>query len=150
MVKRSDKIKCISFDLDGTLTDSIGFEDLFWDEEVPKIFSEEHNIPLSEAKRIVLDAYDEVGRKDLNWYRPSYWFKRFKLKKDWRVVVEKLKDGIKIFPEVKEVLKKLSKSYKLIILTHTSREALSVKLEKVDIKKYFVRIFSVIDDFKVT
>lgn len=150
MAKRSDRIKCISFDLDGTMTDSLEFENLFWDEEVPKIFAEEHNIPLPEAKRIIFNAYDEVGRKDLNWYRPSYWFKRFKLKKDWKVVIEELKDRIKIFPEVKEVLRKLSKDYKLIIFTHTSREALGVKLEKVNIKKYFVRIFSVIDDFNVT
>ena len=48
------------------------------------------------------------------------------------------------------VLRKLSKDYKLIIFTHTSREALGVKLEKVSIKKYFVRILSVIDDFNVT
>jgi len=150
MAKRSYKIKCISFDLDGTLTDSLEFEKIFWNKEIPKIFAEEHKIPLSEAKRIVFNAYDEVGRRELNWYRPSYWFKRFKLKKDWKVVIEKLKDRVKIFPEVKEVLRKLSGNYKLIVLTHTSREALRLKLEKVNIKKYFVRIFSVIDDFNVT
>jgi putative hydrolase of the HAD superfamily len=149
MVRGSNKIKYISFDLDGTLVDTSEFEEVFWDEEIPRIYSEEHNIPLNDARKAVFQAYREFSKENIDWYKPAYWFKRFKLKKDWRTVIKNLKHHIKTFPEVNEVLKSLSKNFKLIILTHSSIESTLLKIERNSIGRFFSRIFSTIDDFNL-
>ena len=41
MAEKSNGIKYISFDLDGTLVDSLGVEVNFWQEIIPKIYSKE-------------------------------------------------------------------------------------------------------------
>ncbi|MDI6825607.1 MAG: HAD family hydrolase [Candidatus Aenigmarchaeota archaeon] len=149
MVERSDRIKYISFDLDGTLIDSLDFEISFWNETIPRIFSKQHNVPFSEAKKIVLNAYRKFSKEEVEWHIPEYWFKKFKLKDDWTSAIKDLKDRIKIFPEVKRILRKLSKKYKLVLLTHSLQESVELKMAKLGIQKYFYKIFSAIEDFSL-
>jgi putative hydrolase of the HAD superfamily len=149
MVKRGNKIKVISFDLDGTLVDSRKFDNTFWNEEIPKLYSKIHDIPILEGKKIVLRTYKEIGINNINWYRPEYWFKKFGLKYNWKKKLIDLKDLIKPFPEVKEILEKLSKKYKLIVLTQSTRYSAKLKLKITSIEKFFTKIFVVIEDFKM-
>jgi len=149
MVKRGNKIKVISFDLDGTLVDSRKFDNTFWNEEIPKLYSKIHDIPILEAKKIVLRTYKEIGINNINWYKPEYWFKKFGLKNDWKKILKDLKHLIKSFPEVKKVLERLSKKYKLIVLTQSPKYSANLKLKTVNIEKFFTKIFVVIEDFKM-
>ena len=149
MAKRSNRIKVISFDLDGTLVDSRKFDNTFWNEEIPKVYSKIHDIPILEAKKIVLRAYKEIGIDNINWYKPEYWFKKFGLKFGWKKILRDLKHLIKPFPEVKEVLEKLSKKYKLIVLTQSPKYSAKLKLKVADIEKFFTKNFVVIEDFKM-
>ncbi len=149
MAGRSNRIKLISFDLDETLVDTRGFEDEFWEEIIPRVISKKHKITLEEAKALTIKSYREVGRDVIEYFRPSYWFKIFKIDEDWLNLANKVRFKIKAFPDVKDALKKLSKKYKLIVITHSIRQSAKFKLDKANIKKFFVNFFSVIDDFKV-
>ncbi|MEM0083743.1 MAG: hypothetical protein QW102_04395, partial [Candidatus Nezhaarchaeales archaeon] len=71
---RVKDIKVISLDVTGTLV-SEKFVDSFWLELIPKLFAERHDISIDEAKRVVYLSYDRIGRNDIRWYIPSYWFK---------------------------------------------------------------------------
>jgi putative hydrolase of the HAD superfamily len=149
MVERSNKIKYISFDLDETLVDTRGFEDEFWHEIIPRTYSKKHKIPLEKAKKLTKKAYKEVGKDRIEYFMPHYWFKRFKIDEDWITLAKKVQFKIKAFPHVKETLRKLSKRYDLVIVTHSIRKSTELKLKRTELKKFFLKIFSVIDDFKI-
>ena len=149
MAKRGNQIKVISFDLDGTLVDSRKFDNTFWNEEIPKLYSKIHDIRVLEAKKIIFKTYKEIGIDNINWYRPEYWFKKFGLKGECKKILRDLKHLIKSFPEVKKVLERLSKKYKLIVLTQSPKYSAKLKLKAVNIEKFFTKIFVVIEDFKM-
>jgi len=149
MAERGNRIRVISFDLDGTLVDSRKFDNTFWNEEIPKLYSKVNCIPVLEAKKIILKAYKEIGIDNANWYMPEYWFKKFGLKYNWKKILLNLKDLIKPFSEVKEVLEKLSKKYKLIVLTQSPKYSVKLKLKITNIEKFFTKIFVVIEDFNM-
>ena len=150
MVKRSDRIKYISFDLDETVVDSRSFIDEIWDEIIPRIFAKKHKISLIEARGIIKRAYEEIGRDRIEYFIPDYWFKRFKIDTSWISLAKKVRSKNKLYTDVKDNLEKLSKKYKLIIITHSIKESAELKLNRTGIKKYFIKIFSVIDDLKIT
>lgn len=143
-------IKVISFDLDGTLLDKERFDDVFWFEEVPRLYARKNRISLKKAKKFIYEEYNKVGDKCIDWYFPSYWFRHFKLKEDHKAVMRDMKRRINLFPEVKNVLKKLSKKYRLIVITTSTHEMNEIKLETEGLKSYFSKIFSVTSDFKMT
>ncbi|MBT4540359.1 HAD family hydrolase [Candidatus Woesearchaeota archaeon] len=153
MVIKFENIKLISFDLDGTLVDKNSFDVLFWNEEVPKLYAKKHNICIEEAKKIVTEHYHSEIHKGLlkttNWYRPKHWFNFFDLKEDHVAILKDLQPKIKIYNEVVEVLKKLHKKHKLIIITHSTKEMIKLKVEVEGIKDYFQEIISTPDDFEV-
>lgn len=142
------KYSVISFDLDGTLLDHSRFDAVFWYEEIPRLYAEQYGIPLQEAKLIVLDSYKHVGPFDINWYKPHFWFERFKLQEDWRKIIHDLRPNIRVYPEVKPTLAALKRNYKLIVVTHSTRDFIRLKMEVESIKDYFVEIHSVIEDFR--
>ena len=73
-----NKIELVSFDLDGTITDT-SFVDSVWLEGIPRLYASKKNLPLEDAKRLVKREYDKMGRERLEWYDPSYWIEKFGL-----------------------------------------------------------------------
>lgn len=139
-------IKIISFDLDNTLVTS-NFADLVWLEGLPKIYSLEKNVSFDEAKTTLMKAYDDVGEDRIEWYDLQYWFDRYNLVNDWRKLLDKYRHDISLFPEVKEVLDRLSKKFELAIITNAKREFINIILDQTNIKLYFNHIFSSTSDF---
>lgn len=140
-------IKIISFDLDGTLLDKEIFDDAFWFEEIPRLYARKNRISLKEAKKFVYEEYNKVGDKNLDWYFPSYWFRYFKLKEDHKAIMKDMRPMSRLFKEVKGILKKLSKKYRLIVITTSTHEMNEIKLETEGLRDYFSDIFSVTSDF---
>jgi putative hydrolase of the HAD superfamily len=145
-------IKVISFDLDDTLLDKSSFDDVFWYEEVPRLYAEKYQVTLAKARRDVRAAYAAKDPSDPDWYRPSYWFRHFRLEQDPDDALHRLAKGIRIFPDVIPTLRALKQDgYRLAVLTHTCEEFLRLKLHAIHIDDlYFSHVFSTIDGFNTT
>ena len=141
-------IKVISFDFDGTITKTT-FADLFWLEGLPKLYSERYNVDLEEAKNFLFREYDKIGKERLEWYDPDYWFNRFNINYSWKKLMEDYSYAIEIYPDVIPTLERLKNSYDLIIISNARREFIEIQMEKLDIKRYFKRVFSTVSDFNM-
>jgi putative hydrolase of the HAD superfamily len=142
-------IRVVSFDLDGTITDS-SFADSVWLDGIPRVYALEKRISLEDAKREVKSEYDKVGRGKLEWYSLDYWIKKFGLNISPSEVLKSYKHRIKIFPEVPRVLENLkSKKFRLIVISNAQREFVDLELEETHITHYFDRVFSSTSDFRL-
>ena len=141
------KIKIVSFDLDGTITDTC-FVDSVWLEGIPRLYALEKNLPLEGAKRLVKQEYDKIGRERLEWYDPSYWIEKFGLHISPKELLNSFESKIRIFPEVPEVLEEIrARELKQIIVSNARREFVDLEIDKTNIAQYFERIFSATSDF---
>lgn len=137
-------IKVVSFDMEGTLIEP-RFSVLVWEHDIPRLYAEKHGLTLKEAKDRVFAEYMEIGDERPEWYDIEYWFRRLDLPGDWRELLEMRRGIIKTYPEVGEVLERLSDRYRLIVTSNTIREFLEVQLE--GLWSYFTHIFSAPSDF---
>ena len=140
------KIRILSFDLEGTLVDN-NFSRLVWEEGLPALYAEEKGISIESALKRVMEEYDKIGPERIEWYDLRYWFRRFELRANWKSLLERFKDCVGIYPEVRGVLARLGKDYELIIVSNTSRDFIDLQTKKLN--PYFRRIFSAPTDYGV-
>lgn len=141
--------KIVSFDLDGTLV-TMDYVDAVWLERIPQLYAEKYSIPYDEAKRVVEKEYLKIGPEALEWYDIKYWIKKFDLGASWKDILLSCKDKLKLYPEVKEVLERLSEENQLIIISNAANEFIEIEMEALGLKKYFSAIFSAVSDFGKT
>ena len=65
-------IKCISFDLQGTITDS-SFCDCFWIDILPEIYAIRNNISKVEAIKEIKREYGNNPTYSFKYYDNKYW-----------------------------------------------------------------------------
>jgi len=85
-----------------------------------------------------------MGKNDIRWFLPKYWFKHFKLDEDPIEVFRSHIDRVRFHPEVPSVLKKLSKKYDLIIVSGTTKNVIEIVIEK--FRHCFKHIYSPVSD----
>ena len=141
-----NSIKVISFDLDGCLTNN-AFDELIWRTEIPKIYAKEHNISFDQAFNEVTAEYKRLWGKVEGWRDVEFWFKHFNFKTTWQKSINEIKHHIKQYGDVIPVLEKLSKNFKIIIISHADRKFLDIKMDVSGISKYIDVSFSTISDF---
>jgi HAD superfamily hydrolase (TIGR01549 family) len=130
-------IKIISFDIDKTLITG-EFDDKVWNEDLPLFYSKKNNISFEEAKNFVFEKYKEY--KGINeWTSIPFWFNKFGLDNWEKLLMDNL-HHIKLNEGVLEILEKLHKKYKLIIVTQNPKEFFEKKL--INIEHYFDEIYS--------
>ena len=143
------RIKVISFDLDGTLTD-YRFVDSVWLEGIPQLYSAKKRVSFEDARKAVKREYDKVGKDRLEWYDLHYWIRKFGLNVDGEELLRNFEHRIRTYTEVPKVLEQLKqKGFRLIIVTNAHREFVELELEKAKMKNYFERVFSSTTDFGV-
>lgn len=141
-------LKVVSFDFDGTITKTT-FADLFWLEGVPRLYAKKENIDLEEAKRKLFAEYEKIGKEKLEWYDPDYWFEKFNLNYSWHKLMEDYAYSIEMYPDVLPTLEKIRKDYTLIITSNARKEFIEMQMKKLNIEKYFDRVFSTVSDFRM-
>lgn len=139
-----NKIKVISFDVDGTLVPS-DFINAVWMEGIPSLYAQKHNISFEKAYEIVTKAYDEVGEHRIEWYFLDYWIKRFELNITKEELFNKYKDKVKVYKDAEETIRKLSNRYKLIISSNAEKDFILFQLKP--LLPLFNHIFSATSDF---
>ena len=134
-----DRVETVFLDMDGTLMD-LAFDNYFWHEYVPLIYSKSRDIEFDEAKSLLLEKYKNK-KGTLNWYCTDYWSEQLDLK------IAELKrdiiDRVVLFPLVTEFLTWLRANKKRsILLTNAHMDSVRIKMEKTGIENMFDRIIS--------
>lgn len=138
------EIQIISFDMDGTLIPK-EFADEFWLEKIPELYSEKSELTKAQAKNQFIEEYDDMGRDDIRWYLPEYWFSRYDLDQSPREVLEEMREDYEIYDDAKEVLKELHEEYPLIIISNGIKMFIEVGLGYYN--SYFHELYSSVSDF---
>lgn len=130
-------IKVISFDIDKTLITG-DFDNQIWNKDLPLFYAKNNNISFDEAKKFVFNKYKEY--KGINeWTSLPFWFNKFGLE-NWEELMLKNLHLIKLNEDVINVLDKLHKKFKLIVVTQNPKEFFEKKL--INLEYYFDEIFS--------
>jgi len=138
------QIELVSFDAEGTLV-TPDFSETIWHEAIPALYALKKGLDLAQAKKCITEEYEKIGVHRLEWYDIEYWFNCLDLGSSEPVIQSCLKK-IAHYPEVIEVLSSLASEYPLIVASGTPLKLLDYLLR--DIKRYFVRIFSSISDYR--
>jgi HAD superfamily hydrolase (TIGR01549 family) len=139
-----EKIKIVSFDVEGTLV-TTDFSYSIWFEAIPEKYAERHGITFEQAKKFVMAEYEKVGDQASEWYDIHYWFNKFDIG-DPEPVMEKYQNSVSCFPEVDDVLSSLQGKYVIIAASGSHRQFLNHLLR--DIQPYFSHVFSSVSDFQ--
>jgi HAD superfamily hydrolase (TIGR01493 family) len=139
-------IKVLSFDFDGTLM-THAFADAFWFKGVPCLYAKRHHVSFEDATKFLFTEYEKIGDNRIEWYDPGYWFDRFDLRTDWKKMLAQYRKYAEVYPEVPQVLGRLSKKYELIISSNAKKEFIDVQLKTTKLAGYFHRVFSSTSDF---
>jgi len=122
--------KYIVFDFDGTLADT-------------------YKGILNIARDLKKDEYKEINLEDIRDHGSKYLIKKsgisfLKLSKLIFQVKSKLKkrNNIKLFPEILDILKKLSEKYNLGIVSSNSEENIRIVLRRYEVEDLFEFIYS--------
>jgi putative hydrolase of the HAD superfamily len=137
------KITTVSFDSDGTLV-TTAFADLIWLEVLPQLVSDCWKISLDDAKQKLYADYESIGPERAEWYDLPYWLKRYRLDVNPKTLVQQYKSAVTLYPEVVDVLEKLSKKYELVVISNSSRLFLEITTDS--LKPYFHHTISTLSD----
>ncbi len=102
-------VQIVSFDMDGTLIES-EYTDWVWHHGIPGLYAEKAGLPFEEAKDFVIREYGKVGEAGIEWYDIKYWFRLFELGMDWRSLMERYTDKIRVYPDVHPISEPLEGS----------------------------------------
>ncbi len=129
-------IDTVFLDMDGTLLDKY-YDDYFWEQYVPQVYSRHHNLSEQEAKQQLLEIYQSV-EGTLQWTDLDYWSHRLNL--DIPQLKEETIHRVNIHPHALNFLKTLQKMKKgLYLVTNAHPTALQLKMERVKISHIFSR-----------
>ncbi len=141
------EIQIISFDMDGTLIPK-DFADDFWLKKIPELYSQKASLSKDEAQERFMEEYDEMGRDDIRWYKPGYWFSKYELDQEPREVLEELRNEYELYDDAKEIMKELHKECRLIIISNGMRMFIEVGLG--EYQSYFTELYSSVSDFEMS
>ena len=139
-------VQVVSLDFSGTLVGP-DLMDYFWLELVPLLYSKRQGIWLSEAKDDVFAAYEDVGKDELRWYVPKYWFERFGILDQLEYALGEAQARMKVYPDV-PTLHALAGKYRIIVCSNMTQEFLKTFTPKLDIGEE--GYFSAVSAFSLT
>lgn len=134
-----DNIHSVFLDMDGTLLD-LNFDNHFWQEFVPQRFAEMNNLPLIQAKALLMPRFKAMEGR-LEWYCLDYWSEQLGL--DIAGMKAEIDGLIAILPHVTEFLEAVRDMGKrLVLVTNAHPKSLGLKMEKTCLNVFFDAILS--------
>ena len=133
------EISTVLLDMDGTILD-LHFDNHFWLEYFPKKYSEKHNIDIDAAKEKLIERYQELSGT-IEWYCLDYWteFTQMPIAR----IKREIQHLIQLREDADEFLTALKQSGREVILvTNAHPDALSLKIERTQLDKYFDELYS--------
>jgi len=140
------KISTVLLDMDGTILD-LHFDTYFWLEHLPLRYSETTGISLEQAKQKLLTHYQDVTGT-IAWYCLDYWAEQTKmpiltLKREVQHLITLRNDADAFLIALRE------SGREIILVTNAHPDALSLKIERTKLNKYFDALYST-HEFGVT
>jgi len=139
-------LRVVSLDFSGTLV-SPDLMDYFWLELVPLLYSRRQGIWLSEAKDEVYAAYEDVGKDELRWYLPEYWFERFGIADQMGNALVEARNRMRVYPDVAS-LQSLAGKCRLVVCSNMTDGFLKVLTPNLGIETE--GYFSAVSAFSLT
>ena len=140
--------KVVSFDLQGTLTNS-AWSNEFWQELLPQLFSRRYQIPLAEGKQQLGNRFRALTRNDPRYYSFDLWRDELDEHRPLGELFLLLRTRPLFYVEWLTLLKALKRhSVTLVILSATTREFIRAELGEHAV--WFAHVFSSLDDFGVS
>ena len=134
-----DLIETFFLDMDGTLLD-LAYDNYFWHEHIPNLYSKREKTTFKEAKIIFEDMYKKK-RGTLEWYSIDYWSDILNI--NLKLEILNTKNRITIFPNTVEFLQTLRKNkINTILITNCPRDMLDIKITQTKLWSYFNKIVS--------
>jgi FMN phosphatase YigB (HAD superfamily) len=129
--------RVVSLDFSGTLV-SPDLMDYFWLDLVPMLYSKRQGIWLSEAKDEVYAAYEDVGKDELRWYLPEYWFGRFGIADQLDSSLAEARSRMHVYSDVAS-LQALAGKSRLVVCSNMTDDFLKVLTPNlgIDVEGYF-------------
>ncbi|MBW4790806.1 GMP/IMP nucleotidase [Pseudomonas tolaasii] len=132
-------IDTVLLDMDGTLLD-LHFDNHFWMEHLPQRYAELHGVSRAMAE-MELQPLFERNAGQLQWYCLDFWSTELKIPvRELKLETAHL---IALRPDADTFLAAIKKAGKrVIMITNAHRDALSLKLERIELAPYFERLIS--------
>ena len=129
-------VETVLLDMDGTLLDKY-FDDYFWEEYVPAVYSRKNSTDIESAKQLLLTTYRQV-ENTLVWTDLDYWSAQLGL--DIPGLKREVHHLINLRPKAREFLQFLEDSGKKpIMVTNAHPVTLAIKMKKIPIRSSFKR-----------
>ena len=134
-----EQIDTVFLDMDGTLLD-LAFDNYFWHEYVPLIYSKSKSIDHQKSKELLLGMY-KSQRGNLSWYCTDYWTEKLDL--NIAELKRQIVNRVSLFPLVTEFLNSLKMNDKrVVLLTNAHMDSVDIKMEKTGIRPLFDRVIT--------
>ncbi|MDF0729374.1 GMP/IMP nucleotidase [Pseudomonas entomophila] len=132
-------IDTVLLDMDGTLLD-LHYDNRFWLEHLPQRYAELHGVSRAMAE-LELRPLFEQHAGTLNWYCLDFWSRELRL--PIRELKREIAELIALKPDADTFLAALRRAGKrVVMITNAHRDSLSLKLERVELARYFERLIS--------
>ena len=134
-----NQIDTILLDMDGTLLD-LHFDNHFWLKHLPRRYADKHGIAPAAAEAELLPLFQRHAGQ-LSWYCLDFWSRELDL--PVRALKEEIAHLIALRPDADRFLAALRGAGKRVaLITNAHRDSLSLKLERVELARYFDRLIS--------
>ena len=133
------QIDTVLLDMDGTLLD-LSFDNFFWREHLPKVYSQQMNIPLDKAIE-KLEKFSSSLIGTLDWYCVDHWSESLQI--DVEAAKHDVKEHIRFRPHTLKFLHFLNqKSKSCILVTNAHPKSMELKVATMELHQHLDKIIS--------